>query len=85
MRVLFMEKRIDYEPQGIMCLSSVLKAAGHEVRLAVEDYEDPLEAVRNFKPGIVAYSVLTGSQRYYFELNRRVKEVAPRRSADMQF
>ncbi len=60
-----------------MHLSSALKAAGHKVRLAVEDYEDVLETTRKFKPGIVAYSVLTGSQRYYFELNRRVKEVAP--------
>jgi hypothetical protein len=33
MRVLFILKQVDYEPQGILHLSSVLKQAGHEVRL----------------------------------------------------
>ena len=35
MRVMFAEKQIDYEPLGLLYLSSVLRAAGHEVRLAV--------------------------------------------------
>mgnify|MGYP000179699304 CR=1 FL=1 len=36
MRVLFVVKQIDYEPQGILHLSSVLKTVGgHEVALAV--------------------------------------------------
>jgi hypothetical protein len=29
MRVLFVTQQIDYEPQGIMHLSSALKVAGH--------------------------------------------------------
>ncbi len=73
MRVLFIVKQVDYEPQGILHLSSVLKEAGHEVRLCIVDQEDPIEAVREFKPGIVGYSVTTGLQRYYLELNRRIK------------
>ncbi len=77
MRVLFITQQIDYEPQGIMSLSSTLKAAGHEVDLAVAAHHDPLEAVRTFRPDVVAYSVITGSQRYYLDLNRRIKAERP--------
>lgn len=74
MRVLFIVKQVDYEPQGILHLSSVLKGAGHEVRLCIVNQEDPIGAVREFKPGIVGYSVTTGLQRYYLALNRGIKE-----------
>jgi anaerobic magnesium-protoporphyrin IX monomethyl ester cyclase len=74
MRVLFVLKQVDYEPQGILHLSSVLKRAGHEVRLCIASQEHPSKAVKEFDPGIVAYSVTTGSQRYYLELNRQLKE-----------
>ncbi len=74
MRVLFVTQQIDYEPQGIMHLSSALKAAGHQVALAVEAHEDPVTVAIKFEPGIVGYSVITGSQRYYLQLNRRIKQ-----------
>lgn len=73
MRVLFIAQQIDYEPQGIMSLSSSLKAAGHEVELAVGAYRDVLPMARAFRPGILAYSVITGSQRYYLEMNLKLK------------
>ena len=74
MRVLFIVKQVDYEPQGILHLSSVLKQAGHEVRLCIVDQKDPLKATEEFEPGIVGYSVTTGLQKYYLDLNRRIKE-----------
>lgn len=74
MRVLFIEKRIDYEPQGIMSMSGVLKEAGHEVALSIAAQEDPLTVAREFRPGIIGYSVMTGSQHYYLDLNQRLKE-----------
>lgn len=77
MRVLFVEQQIDYEPQGIMVLSSVLKAAGHEVELAVASHGDPLAVARGFRPDVAAFSVITGSQRYYLDLNRRLKAELP--------
>ncbi len=73
MRVLFVLKQVDYEPQGILHLSSVLKQAGHEVRLCIVSQEDSLEAVEEFRPGIVGYSVTTGLQKYYLDLNRQIK------------
>ena len=75
--MLFIAQQIDYEPQGIMHLSSALKAAGHQVELAVATHHDPLEVARKFKPDVAGYSVITGSQRYYLELNRRLKAAIP--------
>ena len=77
MRVLFVAQQIDYEPQGIMHLSSALKAAGHQVELAVAAHYDPVAVARDVQPDVVAYSVITGSQRYYLDVNRRIKAELP--------
>jgi anaerobic magnesium-protoporphyrin IX monomethyl ester cyclase len=76
-RVLFVTQQIDYEPQGIMHLSSALKTAGHQVELAIAARRDPLATARGFQPDVFAYSVITGSQRYYLDLNRRLKAAMP--------
>ena len=73
-RVLFVEKQIDYEPQGIMQLSAMLREAGHEVGLAIATQEDPVQVAVEFQPDIVGYSVMTGSHQYYYELNQRIKK-----------
>jgi len=74
MRVLFVEKQIDYEPLGLLYLASVLRQAGHEVRLAIASNEDPVAVARDWQPGVVGYSVYTGSQTFYRDLNLRLKE-----------
>jgi anaerobic magnesium-protoporphyrin IX monomethyl ester cyclase len=73
-RVLFVEKQIDYEPQGIMSLSACLKQAGHEVALAIAAQEDPVRFAQEYEPDIVAYSVMTGSHRWYQEVNLRIRD-----------
>ncbi len=77
MRVLFVEQQIDYEPQGIMHLSSALKAAGHQVELAVAAHHDPVALARDFQPDVAGYSVITGSQRFYLDLNQRLQAEVP--------
>ncbi len=77
MRVLFVIKQIDYEPMGIMHLSSVLKAAGHEVELSIAAQEDPVQRARDWQPGVLAYSLSTGSQDYYTALNHELRQVVP--------
>jgi anaerobic magnesium-protoporphyrin IX monomethyl ester cyclase len=74
MRVLFVEKQIDYEPLGLLYLSSVLRQAGHEVRLAIAADKDPIAVAQEWQPDVVGYSVYTGSQSYYRHLNQRIKE-----------
>jgi len=74
MRVLFVEKQLDYEPQGLMQLSSVLKEEGHDVALTIASQEDAVAYAYDYQPDVVAYSVMTGSQGYYFDLNRQIKD-----------
>ncbi len=73
-KILWVEKQIDYEPQGIMSMSAVLKEGGHDVQLTIAAQEDPVEFAKQYQPDIVGYSVMTGSQHYYFKLNRAIKE-----------
>jgi anaerobic magnesium-protoporphyrin IX monomethyl ester cyclase len=74
MRILFVEKQIDYEPLGLLYLSSVLRRGGHQVRLAVASDVDPVQVAREWRPGVVGYSVYTGSQAYYRDLNLQIKD-----------
>ncbi len=74
MRVLFVEKQIDYEPLGLLYLASALRQAGHEVRLTIASQEDPASAAQVWQPHVVGYSVYTGSQAYYRDLNLRIKD-----------
>ena len=74
MRVLFVERELSYEPQGIMSMSAVLKQAGHDVALTVESMEDPVAFAAEYQPDIVGYSVMTGSQRAFFDINLRVRQ-----------
>jgi radical SAM superfamily enzyme YgiQ (UPF0313 family) len=72
-RILFVERDISYEPQGIMVLSAVLKQAGHDVALTVASSEDPVAFALEYQPDILGFSVLTGSQQFFFDLNRRIR------------
>ncbi len=74
MRILFVEKQIDYEPLGLLYLSSVLRQSGHQVRLSIAAGEDPVAVAQAWKPDVVGYSVYTGSQAYYRDLNLQIKE-----------
>ncbi|MEW6233297.1 MAG: radical SAM protein [Chloroflexota bacterium] len=73
MRILFILKQVDNDHLGILHLSSVLKSGGHEVELIIGAAQDPTEVAARWRPDIVAYSVFTGSQHYYLDLNRRIR------------
>jgi len=73
-KVLWIEKQIDYEPQGIMSMSAMLKEAGHDVQLAIAAQENPIEVAKKFQPDILGYSTMTGSQHYYFKLNQAIRD-----------
>jgi anaerobic magnesium-protoporphyrin IX monomethyl ester cyclase len=72
--VLFIIKEIDNEPHGILRVSAALKQAGHSTDMVVATEEDPVEVALRIKPSVVAYSVYTGTQRYYLDLNRRIRD-----------
>lgn len=74
MRVMFIIHDIVMEPLGVTYLSSVLKKAGHETQLCALTQGGVLEAVEAFRPDLVGYSLSTGYERRFFDLNRELKE-----------
>jgi anaerobic magnesium-protoporphyrin IX monomethyl ester cyclase len=75
--LLFIIKEIDNEPHGIMHISALLKQEGHRTSLAVATVDDPIEVALRLKPDVVGYTVYTGTQNYYLDLNRQIKAQLP--------
>jgi len=77
MKVQFLLKNTGmYERLGIMTLSSVLKKRGHDVRLNLTEEANEAEIVKrvkDYKPDVLAYSIMTGEHIYHIELNQMVK------------
>ena len=57
----------------MLYLSSVLRQAGHQVRLAIASDQDVVAVARDWGPDVLGYSVYTGSQLYYRDLNQRIR------------
>ena len=72
MKFLFINKPFIMELLGPMYLSSTIQDLGHETELSLNN-EDLEEKVRNFKPDMVGYSIMTGDQDYYDSINRELK------------
>ncbi len=47
------------------------------MELVIAQHRDPVKFASEWRPAIVGYSVMTGSQHYYLELNRRIRQAAP--------
>lgn len=71
MKILFIHKNTTVKPLGIMYLAAACKKAGHEVRATCSS---PLGEFITFKPDIVAYSIMTGTQNEFFEIDRKLQQ-----------
>src|SRR4030042_1037709 len=76
MKILFITQPFVIEPLGIMYLSAQLKKSKHETEL-ITTKEDYIKKIKDWKPDVIAYSVITGSQHDYFKLNNEIKEKFP--------
>jgi len=65
------------EPLGVMYLSAALKAAGHQTELVIAGREDPVAVARAFRPDVLAFSIITGTQKAALEINRRIRAALP--------
>jgi radical SAM superfamily enzyme YgiQ (UPF0313 family) len=75
MKILFIYKYANYEPLGLMTLSAILKKAGHQCQYIDVHFERNLIAkVKELSPDIIAYSIITGSHKYFWDLNRKLKK-----------
>lgn len=72
-RVLFIQN-LFMEQLGVMSLSAVLKANGHDVRLAIGNDAEIIKIAREYKPHIIGATVLTGFQRRWARLAKTIKE-----------
>jgi anaerobic magnesium-protoporphyrin IX monomethyl ester cyclase len=88
MRVLFLYPNIDCPPgvnHGLIALSGVLKANGHETRLvyacdAIEPVPTPeqiADLVREWKPGLLAFSVMTQQYPWAVEVSKHLRQAFP--------
>ena len=88
MRVLFIYPNIDCPPganHGLVSLSGVLKANGHETRMIyacdaiepVPTHEQIAAKVREYDPGILAFSVMTQQYPWTVEVARFLRREFP--------
>lgn len=73
MRFLFINKPFFIEPLGVMYLASSIKKEGHRVDL-ITTSEDLEAKVNKYNPDFVGYSIMTGDQILYDEINRKLKK-----------
>lgn len=73
MRVLHVTRTLPQEMLGPMVLSRVVKDAGHDMRAVC--LPDPLwlQKIREYKPDVITYSVMTGNHLPIFSVNRYLK------------
>ena len=74
-RVAFCQN-VMVEQMGVMCLSAILKDAGHTTEVFFDDERHPdrfMKELVDFKPDIIAFSILTPSVPWALRLAQRVK------------
>jgi radical SAM superfamily enzyme YgiQ (UPF0313 family) len=72
-KVLHVTRTLPQEMLGPMYLSRVARDAGHEFRAIC--HPDPLwmKKIRDYRPDVVTYSVMTGNHKPIYDLNRFLK------------
>ncbi len=74
-RVLFIQNNGIQESIGVANLSGILKANGHHTDLLLVSHTpDLIGAIRNYDPGLIAFSALTGVHHSIQRLALRIKE-----------
>ena len=82
MNILFLQKPFFMEPLGVMYLSSSLKQGGHKVDIITTD-EDVSQKIKEYKPQIIASSVMTGDHQMYSETIKKIKTEFPEVTFDV--
>jgi len=77
MKVLFIAKELKMEHLGIMYLTAALRGAGHEVQLIRADKVDPVKAANETEYDVLCYSVCSGLEKYYVDLDDAIVAKLP--------
>jgi len=73
MKIMFVVKSKTIETLGPQYLAAVVKQAGQDARIV--DIQEAYRSFKTYKPDIVAYSIMTGDQERFRELNRKLKQI----------
>jgi len=78
MKIAFLQETIN-QNIGVMYLSAILKARGHQCELFVKSLEKDnfLDAVRRYEPDVAGFSVITGSHHIAMSTAARLKALLP--------
>jgi radical SAM superfamily enzyme YgiQ (UPF0313 family) len=76
MRVLLVVKSKKMKVLGVMYLSAVIKQCGHECRIV--DIHNKYLNLSKYQPDVIGYSVMTGDEQLFQDLNSNLKEKARR-------
>lgn len=78
MKVLFIFKSENFiAPIGLCAISAVARKQNHKVYLSEINSSNPLDAVAQIKPDVIAYSSSTGEAKHYLRLNNAIKRYFP--------
>ncbi len=72
MRVLFVVKSKIMENLGVMYLAAVIKKAKHDCKIL--DIWEAFKTATSYKPDIIGYSIMTGDENRFLELNKKLKQ-----------
>lgn len=77
-KVLFVVKEIEgAEPIGALYVAGCLEEAGHECAFVGTRGNDVTDAVRRWRPDVIAFGATTGLHKYYLGLSAHLKETLP--------
>jgi len=71
--ILFLEKRLRTDKLGILYLSAVLKAGGHNVDLIQDDIDNAEQYLDTHQVDFICYSLMTSESQWYFRRNSELK------------
>ncbi len=79
MRFLIITDYLEYigggfEPLGTLQIASVVREAGHEIKLIPNHYDECASVISAWKPDFVGYTLFTGYQKPLINLNRKLKQ-----------
>lgn len=73
MKVLHITKTLPQEMLGPMYLSRVVKDAGHDMKALFVPDPQWISKVREYKPDVITWSLMTGNHKAIFDVNRLLK------------
>lgn len=74
MKFLFLAWKHPVEPLGLLYISGILKKYNHETKIAVIGQDNLDNVVSEFKPDVVAGSVMTGGQTEFMKIINSLKK-----------